>query len=188
MLGMRDTLQGRLLVASPYLDDPNFARSVILLCAHDEGGAFGLIINQPLELAVAEVLPDWAALVQSPAVVFRGGPVQPADVFALCRDRSGSIGSAVWRDLRLLGLDDDATVPIGAPLLPPGSARIFTGYAGWGAGQLEQEILGEGWLVVDPRADDAFTLTPGDLWESALRRPPAARALVPYFPSEPSLN
>ena len=188
MIGMRDTLQGRLLVASPYLDDPNFARSVVLICAHDEGGAFGLIINQPLELAVDEVLPDWAVLVHSPAVIFRGGPVQPADVFVLCRDRSGSIGAAVWRDLRLIELDDDATAPLGALSLPPGSARIYTGYAGWAAGQLEREILGEGWLVVDPSADDAFTPAPGDLWESALRRPPAARALVPYFPSEPSPN
>jgi len=185
---MRDTLRGRLLVASPYVDDPNFGRAVILVCAHDEDGAFGLILNRPLDLPVRDVLPEWGALVAAPPAIFRGGPVNPTNTFALCLDRTRRLGEPVWRDMRLLDLEEQPEALAADPELQPRAVRIFTGYAGWAPGQLESEILDDGWMVVDVRSDDAFTTEPDGLWEAALQRPPARRALVPYFPDEPSLN
>src|SRR5207237_4419773 len=72
-----ESLTGRLLVATPSLKDPNFERTVVLLVAHEEGGALGVVLNRATEVPVADVLEGWAPLAGEPAVVFEGGPVQP---------------------------------------------------------------------------------------------------------------
>src|SRR5881394_3626132 len=72
-----ESLVGHLLVATPSLRDPNFERTVVLLVAHEDGGALGVVLNRATEVPVSEVLESWAALAGEPAVVFEGGPVQP---------------------------------------------------------------------------------------------------------------
>ena len=180
---MLDSLVGRLLVAHPDLDDPNFRRTVTLLCAHGEEGAFGLVLNRSLRVPVAEVLPAWAELTTEPAALFSGGPVEPETAFGLGLDHAGRIGDPVVGPLRLLDLDD--TPPVDPA---PSSMRVFAGYAGWAAGQIEAELLGGGWRIVDATVDDAFTTEPQRLWEDAYGRPRSRVATVPLIPGDVHQN
>src|SRR2546421_661187 len=84
-----ESLTGRLLVATPSLKDPNFERTVVLLVAHEDGGALGVVLNRATEVPVGDVLEGWAPLAGEPAVVFEGGPVQPEAAICLARTRTG---------------------------------------------------------------------------------------------------
>ena len=84
-----ESLIGRLLVATPALRDPNFERTVVLLVAHEETGALGVVLNRATEVPVADVLGSWGSLANEPAVVFEGGPVQPEAAICLARARPG---------------------------------------------------------------------------------------------------
>src|SRR5690606_27818234 len=84
---MSESYAGKLLVAGPDLLDPNFARSVVLICLHDDAGAFGLVLNRPLAAAVVDHLPAWAEWASHPASLFSGGPVDPTAVVGLGRTR-----------------------------------------------------------------------------------------------------
>lgn len=180
---MRDSLAGCLLVAQPGLLDPNFRQTVVLLCAHDRGGAFGLVLNRPLEITVQAVLPAWGTRLGPDDVLFHGGPVEPDSAFGIARDPSRTVGEHIIGDLCQIDLSRE-------PEASPGlrAVRAFIGCAGWAAGQLEAELLGEGWRVVDPAPDDAFTIRPATLWAEALQRPVSARATLPHVPAAPSQN
>ncbi len=171
---------GRLLVATPRLDDPNFSRSVILLLEHGPEGALGVILNRPSELTVADPLPEWASVATDPAVVFMGGPVSPGSVLALGRagDVPGEVAGPVALDL-----DGD---PAGVPTLD--GVRIFAGYAGWAPHQLEAEIIAGGWYVVDADPTDAFSPDPSNLWWEVLGRQEGPLSRLANFPLDPTLN
>ncbi|MEP7054638.1 MAG: YqgE/AlgH family protein [Actinomycetota bacterium] len=186
---MADTgLRGRLLVATPALIDPNFARSVILLLEHGDNGAVGLVLNRPSETAVGEVLPEWSTHAADPSVVYVGGPVSPDG--AICLGRSlgrGVLGVDPWTFFD----GNVGTVDLTAgPEAVPGEAevRIFAGYAGWGAEQLAVEIEIGSWYVVDGGVDDVFCADPDLLWRGVLKRQPGQLARVANFPSDPSMN
>lgn len=177
---------GRLLVATPILDDPNFRRTVVLLCSHDAHGSFGLVLNRPLESAVPDLVPEWRRFVASPQVVFAGGPVGRLQGFALgCSDRvsSGSWWQPVMPGVGLMGFEGEPEAVEGVE-----QVRIFAGYAGWGGGQLEDEVAEEAWFVVDPRADDVFSPHPERLWHEVLARQRGDLRLYAHFPPEPRWN
>ncbi|MDP9406054.1 MAG: YqgE/AlgH family protein [Actinomycetota bacterium] len=155
--------RGRLVVATPSLVDPNFAHTVILLLDHGADGAVGVVVNRPSGIAVRAALPAWLGTVASPPVVFSGGPVQRDAVIALARvERPSSDGAAI--------LPGVAAVDLGVGEYRPGTVRVFAGYAGWGAGQLEGEVAAGGWFVFDARPDDAFSDDPAGLWLAVIRR------------------
>jgi putative transcriptional regulator len=177
---------GKLLVATPLLDDPNFYRTVVLLCAHEAVGSFGLVLNRPLHAAVTELLPEWRHAISEPQVVFGGGPVERAQAFALARTRE-TTGASWWTPVTsgvgLLHLGEDLT---NLDLVE--EARLFAGYAGWSHEQLEAEVAEEAWFVVDPLPADAFTRRPERLWHDVLRRQPGRLSLFSLFPPDPRLN
>ena len=160
---MTDALRGRLIVATPDLADPNFSSTVVLLLEHGPDGALGVVLNRPSDLEVREAFADWCPLVSSPPVVFVGGPVQPNAVIALARGGAGL---------------DEAVGRLGA-------LRIFAGYAGWGAGQLEAELASGSWFAVDAEPDDAFSDAPERLWRAVLTRQGGVFTTVT---EDPSLN
>jgi putative transcriptional regulator len=184
---------GGLLVATPLLDDPNFRRSVVLVLEHDEdGGTLGVVLNRPSEISVTQVLPSWDPLVTGPPVLFEGGPVQTDSALALAVVLSGEEPLG-WRRLqgrsavsRLGTVDLDAPPEILAGEIS--QMRIFAGYAGWTAGQLENELRQGAWYVVDSEPGDTFNSYPGDLWRTVLRRQQGNLALVATFPDDPMLN
>jgi putative transcriptional regulator len=160
-------LTGRLLVAGPHLVDPNFARGVVLVCRHDEDGALGLVLNRPTSVTVAEALPSWMEPLAPPNVVFLGGPVQPEMAVGLGRlpaERAGRPESEEWTPVDdRLGLVN-LGVPPAAEVGALAHLRVFAGYAGWSAGQLDFEVSSADWFVLPPEEEDPFTAAPGGLW------------------------
>lgn len=176
---------GRLLVALPALDDPNFARSVVLVLEHDDEGALGLVLNRPTTTPIDEVLQGWSSLAAAPANLYGGGPVEPQAV----------VGLAVARDQATAGVGITGRIrtvdPTGDPTLLAGEverARIFAGYSGWAPGQLEAELEEDAWLVVDATPDDVVSEHPEDLWHTVMGRQEGSAKLMATFPDDPRLN
>lgn len=179
-----DSLRGRLLVATPTLYEPNFFRTVVLVLEHTEDGALGVVLNRPSETDVSEPLPAWAPIAVPPAVVFVGGPVQPGAAIGLGRGAGGGHG---WSPLfDRLGTVDLERSPDDVSAVQ--QLRIFAGYAGWGAGQLEGEVQADGWFVVDAQPDDPFSGQPNALWREVLRRQRGKLAMFANAPPHPALN
>jgi putative transcriptional regulator len=178
------SLQGQLLVASPGLFDPNFRRTVVLVTEHTEDGAAGLVLNRPTESEVSEIVPALESLVDDGEPVFMGGPVQPNGVLVLGEFLDPDDAAVpLFGSLGFPSLDEpDEVVPLTT------RRRIFAGYAGWGSGQLEDELAREDWILEEAQPDDAFTETPGELWADVLRRKGGIYELVARMPEDPSVN
>ncbi|GLY21894.1 YqgE/AlgH family protein [Micromonospora sp. NBRC 101691] len=182
------SMTGQLLVATPALKDPNFDRTVVLLVAHEPGGALGVVLNRATEVPVSDVLGDWSALARDPAVLFEGGPVQPDSAICLARMRHPVRRLKGFHQvLGAVGTIDLSVDPERMRENVSG-IRVFAGYSGWGAGQLEQEIEEGSWLVLDALPGDAFVDRPDDLWPMVLRRQGGMMAAVAHFPPDVSLN
>ena len=188
-----DSLAGRLLVATPVLSDPNFRRTVVLVVEHEEEqGTLGVVLNRPTQVPVDQVLEPWMDLATSPSVVFSGGPVAPNSALALAHV-PGTDEPVGWHPLdgspavaRLGLVDLDAPPGLLAPAVA--SLRVYAGYAGWSAGQLEAEISEGAWYVLPAEQGDAFCAEPERLWPAVLRRQGGELAYVATYPDDPSLN
>ena len=193
MTGMsEESLAGRLLVATPQLPDPNFTRAVILLVQHREEGAVGVVLNRPSEVTVSEVLPSWASMATGPPVVFRGGPMSPEGALCLAMMAGQGDDPLGWQGLGAPGLEGLGLVDLDAPPVMlaahVANLRVFAGYAGWAAGQLEGEI-GEGaWYLLPAEPGDPFSDEPGRLWGEVLRRQGGQLAMLATLPQDPTLN
>ncbi len=179
--------RGRLLVASPMLGDPNFRRAVVLMIEQSPEGALGVVLNRPTKHPVAQALPGWEPTVADPGVVFEGGPVEEGKVLALgvpraegsSRDWTEVVGRVAMVDLSEEPEDLGTVVE---------QVRFFSGYAGWGAGQLEGEIEEGAWFVLDAREEDALTEAPSDLWHAVFRRQRGELLWYAFYPEDPGLN
>ena len=181
-----ESLRGKLLLASPTMSDPNFARAVILIAEHTDEGAMGLVLNRPAETLVTDAVPDLAWLASDDANVFVGGPVAETAVIVLAEfDRPELAGALVDDDLGFIGADADEPDQLQGAVR---RARVFAGHAGWGPGQLEDELAEDAWIVEPPRRDEVFTEAPDDLWAAVLRRKGRRYALLSTMPPDPSLN
>ncbi len=181
---MPASLAGRLLVASPTLDEATFHRTVIAMLAHSAQGALGVVVNRPTEVALAEALPGWEAVASDPAVVFSGGPVERTSIICLGEVEPGTPVDQI--------VDGIVTVDLSAPpgVVPAGAGRVrvFAGYAGWGSGQLEGELDRGSWLVVDGSPADVFGADADGLWRQVLRRAGGRAALYARAPEHLWLN
>jgi putative transcriptional regulator len=186
-VAMDSPLKAKFLIASPALMDPNFARSVVLIVTHDDSGAMGVIINRPLPMTVGEA---WKQVSEIPyeneAHLHQGGPCegmlmvlhgQPQyDQFSVLPGVYLSTDSDTVR--QLVEIDE-------SPM------KFVVGYAGWSAGQLEDEIARGGWVIAPAGAHEIFH-TPGDLWARLLKEMAAAHGrpnIDPrLIPPDPSVN
>jgi putative transcriptional regulator len=179
-----DSLKGQLLIAVPALLDPNFRRTVVLVGEHNEEGALGLVLNRPSETTVDEAVPELTVLVEGLGQVHVGGPVQPSAIVVIAEfadpDRAGSL---VFESIGFLPAEIDPD-----ELGELTRARVFAGYAGWGPGQLEDELEEGSWIVEPAIATDAFTLEPDELWSEVLRRKGGPYGVLALMPADPSLN
>ena len=180
---MGELVRGQLLVATPDLRDPNFSRTVILMLEHGAEGALGVVLNRPIDLRVADVLPDWADLAAAPGCLFVGGPVAPTSVIGLGRGE-GPLFEMLFDGLGTLDLDLDPAAY--APTIA--GLRVFVGYAGWSPGQLELELAAGGWLALPLDLADPFTADPSQLWQRVLRRQGGRTAMFASAPEDPSTN
>ena len=174
-----------LLLAAPQLADPNFRRSAVLVLDHDGDGALGVILNRPAELTVGEVVPELAALAGEHARIHQGGPVQPDGLVVLADfAEPGEMHPTVLGSVALVSGADDIDALVGNV----GRARVFAGYAGWGAGQLEGELERDDWIVEPARVEDVFSDDPESLWASALERKGGSYRFIVHMPEDPTLN
>jgi putative transcriptional regulator len=179
-----ESLGGSLLVAGPSLWDPNFRRAVVLVGHHDDAGAVGVVLNRATEVDVVDAAPPLATLVGLGERVFVGGPVQPQSAVVVADFEHPELAEVIaFGSIGFLpdGVDAERIGPLRR-------ARVFAGYAGWGAGQLEREIEDGSWIVESARAEDVFTEEPDDLWSDVVRRKGPKYRLMATMPLDPSLN
>jgi putative transcriptional regulator len=178
--------RGDLLIASTALIDPNFARTVVLICEHDgEKGTYGLVLNRPVDITseVAGALPFTIDR------LFQGGPVRPDALQVL-----HPYGSAVPGSLDVLpgfSLGGDFSIlsaGFESGELDLQRCRFFIGYSGWEKDQLAREFTEESWLLVHGEGDMLERTAPADLWAAAIRLYGRGDALFKHFPSNPNLN
>jgi putative transcriptional regulator len=183
-----DDLRAKLLVAHPALRDPNFDRAVVMVLEHGEDGAIGLVLNRPTSVSLVDAWPDWGSYASSPSVVFAGGPVvEEGAAICLSRSRAADPTEAWQPVVSGIGTLDLSRAPgdVGTDIQ---EVRLFAGYAGWSAGQLEAEIAAGSWFVVEPKPLDSFTDDPQGLWRAVLGRQRGMMAWFATFPPDVSLN
>jgi len=167
------TLAPTLLLSMPQLVDPNFNRTVVLLCKHSEDGAFGLIVNRPLVTSGRVVVQlDPPVATDRELQVWEGGPVDPQRSWILVGEEPDAD-----EEMRGMRIADGLYLSTSPDLLrrlleptPPARARLVIGYSGWGAGQLEAELEASAWLMSDVTRDLIFDTPPEKMWETAIRR------------------
>jgi putative transcriptional regulator len=182
---MEESLCGQLLLASPALLDPNFRRAVVLVGAHSEDGAMGVVLNRPSEVMVGEAVPQLEPAVDEEEPVYLGGPVQPSSIVLL-----GEFLDPAPAGLLVLGRIGFPAPEAGIEELAQATARrrVFAGYAGWGEGQLDLELEQGDWIPQPALPDDVFTETPEELWSTVMARKGGSYVLIARMPPDPSVN
>ncbi len=174
-------------MANPALPDPNFHRTVVLMLEHNDDGAVGVVLNRPSDTHVGEALPALAEVASEPAVVHVGGPVAPTAALCLARMRQTDEAEGVAHLFGALGsIDLDQDLDLLVPSVE--GVRVFAGYSGWAAGQLEGEIDAGAWFVVGMESDDPFSARSSQLWRDVLRRQPPSLAMLASFPEDVTTN
>ena len=186
MSGDVASLRGQLLVAGPTLLDPNFHRTVVLVCEHDEEGAMGLVLNRPSPIRAHQAIPELGDALADDDCLWLGGPVQTTSVVVLADfvDDGEEEGMAVSGQVGLV-LPGSDLESVAATVT---RARAFLGYSGWGEGQLDDELERDDWIVTGFEPGDAFTDDPDALWKRVLNRKGGAYAFLSTMPPDPSLN
>jgi putative transcriptional regulator len=160
-----------LLVSMPQMADPNFARTVILLCEYTDAGAFGLVVNRQMSEAARDVVKTAPPVRINPDVrLWMGGPVDPQRTWVLMSEAQGP--DEEQREICpgvLLSVSHELTLQLLQN--PPSSrARVIVGYAGWAAGQLDKELAESAWLTTEVDPLLIFGVPPDQMWEAAIRR------------------
>ncbi|MEP4888575.1 MAG: YqgE/AlgH family protein [Aliiglaciecola sp.] len=168
------SFEHHLLVAMPSLDDPYFARSLTYICEHNDKGAMGLVINQPIGMSLQELInqADKDAIVleeKADEIVLAGGPVSQDRGFILHTTQPGWSSSLQLTSEIMITTSKDILSALGNEQAPAKSL-VTLGYAGWSAGQLEEEVQNNSWLIVEADEELLFDVPIHKKWEEAVRR------------------
>ena len=173
------------MIAKPYLGDPNFERSVVLICEHSEEGTFGLVLNQKTNTVLSDFFDDLRA--DLPVGV--GGPVEPHTLHFLHTRGELIEGSVELVDgLFWSGNFEQIKTLLNTGVLKEDDIRFFLGYSGWGAGQLKEELEEDVWIVADTRPDIVFQSDISQVWRSVLRDLGGNYIIMANSPVDPRLN
>ena len=162
-------------MATPPLADPNFDRTVVYVLEHSDDGAVGVVLNRPLYEPIPDQLEPWARLLSEPATMYQGGPVDASALIAIAQliDGLGSVD---------LMLDPDEVASNVTAM------RVFQGYSGWCAQQLDDELAAGAWMVLTAEPADVFGPSPEQLWRDVLRRQGGRVAWLANAPDDLSAN
>lgn len=178
--------KGDLLISEPYLPDPNFERSVVLLCEHNEDGSFGFILNKPSILKVDEAIND---LEEFPETLYVGGPVQQNTLHFIHRNHELEGSQEVNSEISWGGNYDQLFVLINTKTIIAKDFKFFLGYSGWAPGQLEMELKEKSWIVAcNATANQVFELDPNDLWRDVLKNMGGKYKIISNYPVDPRQN
>lgn len=179
--------RGDLLISEPFLPDPNFERTVILLCEHDENGSFGFVLNKQSTLEFQEVIQDGYGFEEK---LFIGGPVQQ-DTLHFIHRSSGQMdsGKEIVNGIYWGGDFDKLLSLINTRQINAEDFRFFLGYSGWSEGQLEEELRAKSWIVYkQPTSEKIFDLDPHLLWQEALKELGGKFKMFSNYPQDPRMN
>ena len=189
---MTESLRGQFLIAAKRLRDDNFYKSVVLLLEHGEHGAMGLIINRPSSIRVSHALSGHFNLPETDDVVFWGGPVEPSALVILHDDSKYKDESPSVLPGLFVGGSPDSFERVISEAAESGQMnhcfRVLSGYSGWGAGQLENELNRGDWLTFPACRELVFYDDPYETYEVVLKRFYEANHFLPHRVKDPSAN
>jgi putative transcriptional regulator len=178
--------KGRLLISEPFLPDPNFERTVVLLCEHNEEGSFGFVLNKPSILKVNEVMEDIRGLDN---LVYVGGPVQQDTLHFIHRNAVLENAVEIVDQIYWGGAFESLMLLCETKQVTSADIRFFLGYSGWGPGQLESELDQDSWIVCDYVTDQLlFDTGPEIMWRKALENMGGRFSMYSNYPVDPRLN
>jgi putative transcriptional regulator len=177
--------KGRLLISEPYLPDPNFERTVVLLCEHNTEGSFGFVLNKPSALKVPEVIEE----IKLENIVYVGGPVQQDTLHFIHRIENVANAVEIAGKVRWGGDLENLILLADTKQIAGSDIRFFIGYSGWGPGQLETELEQDSWIVCDYVTDELLFDTDSQLmWRKALESMGGRFSMYSNYPIDPRLN
>jgi putative transcriptional regulator len=178
--------KGRLLISEPFLPDPNFERTVVLLCDHNEEGSFGFVLNKPSILKVNEVMEDMTDLDN---LVYVGGPVQQDTLHFIHRNAVLENAVEIVDRIYWGGAFESLMLLCETHQVTANDIRFFLGYSGWGPGQLEAELEQDSWIVCDYVTDQLLFDTGSEImWRKALENMGGRFSVYSNYPVDPRLN
>lgn len=177
---------GILLIADPFLKDPNFLRTVVILCEHKEEGSFGLVLNKQIEQKLGELISDLEGFMLP---VYYGGPVQMNTIHFLhqCPDLIPE-SYKISNDIYWGGNFETVTALIKSNSIDPAKIKFFVGYSGWGDGQLSDELKEKSWLTVSATKSLVFDTEHDEIWKGSLQHLGGDYEMMINFPIDPQLN
>lgn len=176
---------GKLLIAEPFLTDPGFARTVVLLCEHGDEGSVGFVINRPSSSSIGDLLPE---LDNTALKLFEGGPVQNDTLHMIHMMPELMGGLEVQPGVFWGGSYSDLVHNLDNNMLDANLIRLFIGYSGWEKGQLEEELKEGAWLVADSYNDLIFDTDSAKVWVDSIRSLGSSFAYLANMPLHPQLN
>ncbi len=178
--------RGKVLLAEPFMMDPNFKRAAVLLCEHDEEGSVGFIMNKPLHVRIDELIEGF---LEFDAEVSLGGPVQTDTIHYVHNVGDLLEGSTKVIDGVYWGGDfDKLKFLIAQQLILPHNIRFFVGYSGWSEGQLADEMVYGSWVVADMDPNYLFKSSPDALWTQVMYNKGNAYTVIAQMPDAVSWN
>lgn len=186
MATVRTISKGKLLIAEPFLGDPNFDRGVVLLCDHNEFGSFGFVLNQLTDLMLGDVLEE---TIYQDIPLFLGGPVEKNTLHFIHSRPDLIEGSAeIMRGVYWGGDFEEVKTLLNLNRLTAAEVRFFIGYSGWGSGQLVEELEQKSWIVSETTAEFLFSTPPDHFWREVLRSMGGKYRSIAHYPTDPKLN
>ena len=183
---MMEPSSGSLLIADPFLKDPNFMRTVVLITEHREDGTIGFVINRQYENTLDELLPE---IDGKKLPVYYGGPVQMNTIHFLHRYPDEIPGGIEVMDGIYWGGDFDCVLElINSGQVDPERIRFYIGYSGWSSGQLDVEMEEKTWLTVEATPDLVFHQQAEEIWKDSLKHLGGDYEMMVNFPIDPQLN
>ena len=177
---------GNILIADPFLKDPNFMRSVVFICEHDNVGSLGFVMNRRHKKKIGDLLADLEGI-NFP--VYNGGPVQQ-DTIHFLHQKPDLIkgGIEIIDGIFWGGKFDDVISLMQEKILEPNMIRFYLGYSGWGNGQLEEELKEKSWLISDGNKKLVFHRNDSQVWKDALKQMGGDYSQLINYPIDPQLN